>query len=103
MANALVPVPPMKRTSREWRDLVKAYGKRSCTRDEFCRRHGVAVSTLDWWRRKFDGKASTARVQKIAPSTGLNFIDLTPSPADRPGWDIELDLGTGLVLRLRRS
>ena len=103
MATDLIPASAKRRSGREWHALVKAYRKRSCTRDAFCRRHGVAVSTLDWWRRKLDGKASTAGVREILPSAGFDFIDLTPSSADRPRWDIELDLGTGLVLRLRRT
>ncbi|MCP5179018.1 MAG: hypothetical protein H6994_03805 [Pseudomonadales bacterium] len=47
MANDLVPVTASKRSTRDRHDLVKAYRQRSCTREAFCRCHGVAVSTLD--------------------------------------------------------
>lgn len=103
MANDLIPISPKRRSARDWREIVGAYGKRSCTRDEFCRRHAVAVSTLDWWRRKFAGESKSRRPAQTTTPSGFNFIDLTTSPVGQRSWDVELDLGAGMVLRLRRS
>ena len=103
MATDLIPISPRRRSGRDWRALVKAYGKRSCTREAFCHRHGVAVSTLDWWRRKLGDEPKTKQLVRATRPAEFDFIDLGASPADRPSWDIELDLGAGMVLRLRRS
>ncbi|MEZ5595772.1 MAG: hypothetical protein R3E84_05165 [Pseudomonadales bacterium] len=103
MAHDLIAISPRKRSARDWHQLVKAYRERSCTREVFCRRHGVAVSTLDWWRRKLDRDSASSPTPGTEAPAELNFIDLSASPADHHGWGVELDLGGGMVLRLRRA
>ena len=105
---SLIEVGQRKRSVAEWRTLVRAYAKRTGTAPEFCREHGVAVSTLDWWRRRLDKSSSSSGVRSksrpVAASQPVSFIELpaTSSAAPTP-WDIELDLGDGMVLRLRRG
>ena len=103
MANDLVLISRTKRSASEWRALVKAYGKRACTRAEFCRQQGVAESTLDWWRRKLETRSVKRASSSVVGTPSLDFIDLTLSRVESPAWDVELDLGAGMVLRLRRS
>ena len=105
---SLIEVGQRKRSVAEWRTLVRAYAKRTGTAPEFCREHGVAVSTLDWWRRRLEKTSATSAVRSkgrpIATAQPLSFIELpATSNAARTPWDIELDLGEGMVLRLRRG
>jgi putative transposase len=103
----LIEVGPRKRSVAEWRALVRAYAQRSGTAPEFCREHGVAVSTLDWWRRRLQkepGSVGPGRRRRAATTQPVSFIELPAvSSAARTQWDIELELGEGMVLRLRRG
>jgi len=109
MAGAsLIELGPRKRSAAEWGALVRAYAKREGTAPEFCREHGVAVSTLDWWRRRLEKTSGSSDVRSkshpVAAAQPMSFIELpTTSSAARTPWDIELELGEGMVLRLRRG
>lgn len=39
------------RNKEEIRGIVEGFGKSGMTRREYCARHGVAMTTLDYWRR----------------------------------------------------
>jgi hypothetical protein len=59
------------------------------------------VSSFGHWKRKLAGQTP-----KVDAATA-DFVELTADVADPPfahrdDWDIELELGAGLVLRLRR-
>jgi transposase-like protein len=81
------------RSRADWKQLLAAYERRTVTRRAFCAEAGVSPSTLDYWRRKFrEERSATA-----------GFIELAAgSEAGRSGWEVELALGDGMVLRLAR-
>lgn len=39
------------RSKEEIRGLVEGYAKSGLTRREYCARYGIAITTLDYWRR----------------------------------------------------
>ena len=39
------------RSKEEIRGIVEGFAKSRMTRREYCAKHGVAVTTLDYWRR----------------------------------------------------
>lgn len=53
-----------KRTPKEWRRLVAAYERGRESRREFCQRHRLATSTLDYWRRR-DRAACGGRLVEV--------------------------------------
>jgi hypothetical protein len=72
---------------------LAAYERRTVTRRAFCAQAGVSPSTLDYRRRKLRDEGSAA----------ASFIELAASrEAGRSGWEVELALGDGMVLRLAR-
>lgn len=88
---------PSGRSREEWEQLVAAYEARAVSRRAFCAEAGVSATSLDYWRRKFKGKSSGSG----------GFIEVSaPSSFDAGGtarhWDVELELGEGMVLRLAR-
>jgi putative transposase len=97
-----------KRSEAQWRALVSAFKNSGMSRRAFCARHGVALSTFDWWRKRLGAvprEAAAGRAQADAL-----FVELTaPAAAIADtrrvvaAWDLELELGAGMVLRLRRS
>ena len=68
------------------------------TQAVFCAGRGVGLSTFCRWRQKLgvDGL-------DLGPNDGTAFVELAPGVAAAPTWDVELDLGGGTVLRVRRS
>lgn len=116
-SRAVVAVDGMRRARRseaQWRALVASFERGDETRRVFCARHRVARSTFDWWRKRVRGQAAVsrrgARAAAVPRPQAPVFVELTPtatgvigSSAAATGWDLELELGAGLVLRLRRS
>lgn len=95
----------------EWRQLIEEQRGNGQSQDAFCAARGLSKSTLQAWKRRLYGSSGTAAPATTAPvrSRALSAL-FTPLP--RPvagpapsasGWTIELDLGDGLCLRLRRG
>ena len=77
------------RSADEWRGIVEDFEREGTTAAAQCEGRRTAPKTLLRRRRRF------AREADPAPA----FVSLGPAPVD---WDAELDLGGGMVLRLRR-
>jgi hypothetical protein len=73
--------------------LVTEFEASDLGRKAFCEARSISVYTLDYWRKRLRGRG---------PAAASGFVELTPS-ADDGRLDIELDLGGGAVLRIRRS
>jgi transposase-like protein len=97
-----------RRSASEWRALMQAFSRSGQTRAQFCERHGLALSTFDRWRSQLRQEAP-ARVPKTSSSTEANalFVELAqeakPVAVVSANWGVELDLGNGVFLRLRRG
>jgi hypothetical protein len=52
-----------KRSAEEIRRTIEEFGNSGLTRREFCQRHHIAVSTLDYWRRSRSGAARLVEVE----------------------------------------
>ena len=48
-----------RRSPAQWRSLVEAFSRSDETRKQFCTRHGVALSTFDWWQRRLCDEVAT--------------------------------------------
>lgn len=81
------------RSRADWERLVSEYETSGMGRKAFCAERSVAVTSLDYWRRKLK-----------AESSSIGFVELGAVAAEpSSGWDIELALGDGVVLRLSRG
>jgi hypothetical protein len=101
---------PARRSRAQWQALLARATRSSLSVAEFCRREGVSTASFYTWRRRLDGapgQASTVAASACEPA----FVDLGALAVGRggecegdsgAGWVIELDLGDGAVLRLRR-
>ena len=91
-----MPTTPSKRRSRtEWEQLMADYDNGSQTQRAFCDQHEVAYSSFCYWRKRL-------RIPATNESTLPSLIELpAPVPDEAPLWRIELDLGAGIVLRIR--
>lgn len=85
----------------------------------FCSAEGLSLSSLQTWKRQFvrEGRIAQARTAPVpapAPATPW-FTELAMPPTagdsassprpttESPAWQIELDLGGGVVLRIHRA
>jgi len=90
------------RTQEQWKALLEEFTTSGLTRATFCKKHRIATSSLYRWQQLFE-RASNA-----------DFIDVTEPLVNAPGsshptpvrdndWQVELELGSGIVLRLRTT
>jgi len=81
-----------RRTEAEWSEILRRLESSGLSPRSFCRREGLALSSLQRWRRQID-----------ATPAG-QFVEVVPSmsPESAPsGWTLELALPNGTCLRLR--
>jgi hypothetical protein len=89
------------RSQEQWQLLLAEFQRSSLTQHAFCKERGITGSCFSKWRKKLE-----------TPSDQPLFVDLGVMPsADTagdddvtpPAWHIELELGKGIVLRLRSA
>jgi transposase-like protein len=99
----LKPSTRVMRTQHQWKALLSEFNDSGLTKSAFCKKHQIATSSLYRWQQLFAERSGGA----------TDFIDVTqplsstPPPAPAPvrdsDWQVELELGTGIVLRLRTT
>jgi hypothetical protein len=65
------------RSKAEIRSLVERFAKSGMTRREYCAQHGVAMTTLDYWRRvrrKQKPRLVEVSLEEAEPRTGFALI-----------------------------
>ena len=82
-----------KRSETDWQELIKRQRESGLTIGGFCDREGLTRSMFYKWQRQFRGVKGT---KKMKP----RFIELEERSRSS-GWRMELDLGSGIVLRVR--
>ena len=84
-----------RRDRAAWEQLMMQYETGNISQRLFCEQHGIAYSTFGYWRKQL---RQSAPLEK--PSTAL--VELPMFPLDQtPDWRVELDLGRGVVLRMK--
>lgn len=86
----------VRRTEVQWQEIFSAYEASGLSQAAFCRREGLALSTFQYHRRRGRAAAEPAGEDPAV-------IDLGTLAGDRPGdWEVEIALGDGVSLTLRR-
>jgi hypothetical protein len=92
----------VSRTPDQWRTLFDRFEHSGQTRDQFCHEQGISLSSFSHWRTKLRKQKAVAPPPPESPL----FTELTsvaqPEASPVSGWDIELQLGADVFLRLRR-
>ena len=92
-----------RRTATEWRHLIARAEQSELTIAAFCRAEGITTASFYTWRKRLHAEVCPEVVSTgEEPPDFLDLGALGTSPAQAEGWDIELDLGGGAILRLRR-
>lgn len=96
-----------RHSAAQWRALISEFEASGVSQQTFCTRHGLAKSTFELWRRKLRGArvvdAVGVRPEALFVELTAPIVDKTEASPAAPAWEVELDLGAGVVLRLRRD
>ena len=91
-----------RRSRAHWQAVIARAEASGQSIPAFCRAEGIRPRTFYGWRARLN---ATAREAVVAPTPNgaARFLDLGTLGAARAGpWDLELELGAGVILRLRR-
>ena len=87
-----------RRSRDDWRQLITEYEAGQLTQRQFCEYHQLAYSTFCYWRKRLS--AGAVRTELAAVSVPLIELPVLPTPG-QSDWRLELELGQGVVLRLK--
>jgi hypothetical protein len=89
----------VRRSAEQWHELVARFEQSGQSREQFCAERGLALSSFCRWQGKLREEATTAQ----AAGGEAIFVQLAADAASSlPAWEVELQLGAGVLLRLRR-
>jgi len=83
----------VRRDRVQWQRLIEEQGASGLTQQAFCTRRRVAYATFCTWKR---------RLRDDVSAQPPGFVEVGLDEAPMSGWDVELELGDGIVLRVRR-
>ena len=90
-----------RRSTAEWRALLKRLDQSGLSAAAFCRREGLCSASLYRWRRQLSESPAEQEVRDQDVESGA-FVDLGPlTGAGR--LELKLDLGGGVLLHLVRG
>ena len=84
-----------RRSRDQWSQLMADYEASSLTQREFCEHRQLAYSTFCYWRKRLSADTGSMRLSEP-------LVELPVLPMHEPAhWRLELELGQGVVLRVR--
>ena len=91
-----------RRTQEQWTALLAEQGDSGLSQRAFCRSRGLSVTAF--YNAKSRAKAPVLLAEERREGEFI-AVSLEPEPAvvPREGWDVELTLGSGVVLRVRSA
>ncbi len=89
------------RSKAQWQSLITEYENSPLSQQAFCDKHQIAVSSFHKWRKRFDPQPSPAAFVEIGQTLAMAGTPEQSSNDAEKSWEVELELGQGLFLRLR--
>ncbi len=94
-----LPVRRPRKTRSQWQAIITEFNQSHLPARIFCSDHDLAYGTFAKWRQRF----ARPPQKKAEPS---RLIELTQPVSPKPeaeDWQVELELGNGMTLRLRTA
>ena len=82
----------VRRTEKQWAEILRRFEASGEGSRHFCRREGLALSSLERWR------------QRLGTTSATRFVELVPGAAAEAttmSWSLEVSLPQGVSLRFR--
>ncbi|WP_293885463.1 IS66 family insertion sequence element accessory protein TnpA [Thiolapillus sp.] len=93
-----------RRNKTEWQRLIDEQTTSGLSQKAFCQQVGIPLATFGYWKRKLQAESGSTPTGSSDTFSLADWVELPPQgSASGGGWQIELDLGNGLCLRLRRD
>ena len=86
-----------RRDAGQWKAILERFDAGSTSVEAFCRLESISAASFYQWRKRLCGGGD-----QLAEAESPPFVDLG-AVGGQPDWDLELELGGGVVLRLRRG
>ena len=95
----------VQRDAQTWWAIIQRQMESGLSQVAFCAAEGLSVSSLQNWKRKFvrEGRIAQASAAVSAPWFAELAVPEPGSESVPPTWQIELELGGGVVLRIHRT
>ena len=96
------PKTRVMRSQAQWKALLEEFKTSGLTKSAFCKKHRIATSSLYRWQQLFAEHAGpTDFIDVTQPLSGTPLPP--PAHARDNNWQVVLELGAGIVLRLRTT
>ena len=96
-----------RRSKSEWQRLIDEQTASGLSQKAFCGQRGVPLATFGYWKRKLQAESPSAAAPTGSGTDTVSLADWVELPprglVSDSGWQVELELGNGLCLRLRRG
>ncbi|HXG22741.1 MAG TPA: hypothetical protein VNN62_27165 [Methylomirabilota bacterium] len=79
------------RSEAEWRMICARFAQSGLSPKEFCQREALAVGSFRKWHQRCSVKGALSEA----------FVELVPPPIQREPWAVEVELPSGVRVRLR--
>ncbi len=89
-----------RRTRAQWQEIIRRGERSPQSVEAICTAESVSTASYYLWRKRLRAEGSDSAVCRTSPA---HFVELGPLAAAPSDWDVELELGGEVVLRLRRS
>ena len=89
----------VRRSPNDWQQLIDEQARSGVSQRAFCAARALSLNSFQHWKRQL--AVPLAGPVAALPAAWLDLGALPERPA-AVGWDVELDLGAGICLRLRR-
>ncbi len=89
-----------RRTPQQWQAIIDRQADSGESASQFCDSNALSYPVFCRWRAKLTSTKPIRLTKKPAPLIDLSSLVSIPQ---RQVWDIELELGDGMTLRMRRA
>lgn len=101
--------PRIRRSPEQWRAIFTQFESSGLSAPVFCQQQNIAYGTFQRWRQQMDSDPVESRSAVAGDWLPIHLTDAgaqqqapaTAAPAG--GWDIELALPGGVVLRMKAA
>jgi len=101
----------VRRDAKTWWAIVQRQMESGLSQVAFCAAEGLSVTSLQNWKRKFVGEGRFSEVPSDPAAPWFAELAVSEPQVEQeprrepapPAWQIELELGGGVVLRIHRA
>ena len=88
-----------RRSEAQWRELIRGYEHSELTLEAYCQEHHIAPSGFYTWRKRFEQESEHHGEALVDITTEVATAATQRKPVNK-SWQVELELGSGCILRI---